>query len=323
MCAVSETPSAIGWLKPAILLPAATVAGLTVEQLEAVLAHEIAHIRRRDYLVNVLQVAVETLLFYQPAVWWISSRVRFERELCCDDEAVRATGNALGYARALTLLEKLRVPAPALSGAGGSLRYRVLRLVGEAQPARSLWPAMAALALALLCLTTGVRWVHAQEVVDDKVTVEVTRDQQGTHTRVLSGPEYLRPIALLAIGPQLAPERRVQTITFPDAFRIMTEQHGTISQFFEDEAAQTEKELAEAERQSLDTTALREKLWKFGKQQELTDRARKLILLRPARMWADALRQRLDTLDKGSPQYEKTLRALADTEKLLQEIAAK
>src|SRR5581483_9185864 len=71
-------PSVVGWLRPVILLPAAAIAGLSSDQLEAVLAHELAHIRRHDYLVNWLQIAVETLLFYHPAVWWISSRIREE-----------------------------------------------------------------------------------------------------------------------------------------------------------------------------------------------------------------------------------------------------
>ena len=85
-------PSVVGWLRPVILLPAATLSGLTPEQLEAMLAHELAHIRRHDYLVNWLQMLVETLLFYHPAVWWISRRIRHERELCCDDLAVSACG---------------------------------------------------------------------------------------------------------------------------------------------------------------------------------------------------------------------------------------
>jgi beta-lactamase regulating signal transducer with metallopeptidase domain len=103
-----EVPTVVGWLRPAILLPAATLAGLTVQQLEAILAHELAHVRRHDYLASLLQSAVETVLFYHPAVWWVSHRMRVERELCCDDEAVAACGNPIEYARALAGLEALR-----------------------------------------------------------------------------------------------------------------------------------------------------------------------------------------------------------------------
>jgi Zn-dependent protease with chaperone function len=132
---ISETPAVIGWLRPVILLPAATVAGLTVAQLETVLAHEIAHIRRHDYLVNLLQILIETLLFYHPAVWWVSSRIRRERELCCDDEVVRFVGDPLCYARALTTLERLRAATSALAvgSTGGQLSYRIRRLVGDTQ----------------------------------------------------------------------------------------------------------------------------------------------------------------------------------------------
>lgn len=129
---VGEGPGVVGWLRPVVFLPPALALGLTVEQLEAILAHELAHIRRHDYLVNVFQMAVETLMFFNPAVWWISGRIRHERELCCDDVAIGACGDAVGYARALTQLEKLRMtPQPAVGSTGGSLTYRVRRIIGQ------------------------------------------------------------------------------------------------------------------------------------------------------------------------------------------------
>ncbi len=97
----ARTPVTAGWLRPVILLPPAVLLGLTPEQLEAVLAHELAHIRRHDFPANILQTVIETLLFYHPAVWWLSGLVRVGRELCCDDIAVGACGDAVSYARAL------------------------------------------------------------------------------------------------------------------------------------------------------------------------------------------------------------------------------
>ena len=91
-----------------MLLPASALAGLSPQQLEAILAHELAHIRRHDYLVNLLQTLVETLLFYHPAVWWLSRRIRIERENCCDDLAVSLCGDPVAYAKALADLEELR-----------------------------------------------------------------------------------------------------------------------------------------------------------------------------------------------------------------------
>ncbi|HUO83533.1 MAG TPA: M56 family metallopeptidase [Thermoanaerobaculia bacterium] len=128
-----DVPAVIGWLSPIILMPVNALAGLSPRQIETILAHELAHVRRDDYLVNLLQSIVETLFFYHPAVWWISNRVRAEREHCCDDIAVRLCGDARGYAEALTRLEELRADLihTALAASGGSLLTRIRRLVGR------------------------------------------------------------------------------------------------------------------------------------------------------------------------------------------------
>ena len=103
-----EVPAVVGWLAPVILLPAGLAAGIAPEQLEMLLIHELAHVRRHDFLANLVQTAIETLLFYHPAVWWVSRTIRSEREACCDDVVVTATGDRLLYARALALIEQLR-----------------------------------------------------------------------------------------------------------------------------------------------------------------------------------------------------------------------
>ena len=153
-----QVPTAVGWLRPVVLLPASALTGLTPRQLEVVLAHELAHIRRHDYLVNLLQTAVETLLFYHPAAWWVAGRVRAEREHVCDDMAVSATGgDALNYARALTALERLRPrprPQLALAADGGSLRSRVMRLVGAPAAPRHTPPLLAGVAFAAALVAT-------------------------------------------------------------------------------------------------------------------------------------------------------------------------
>jgi hypothetical protein len=113
-----------------ILLPASALTGLSPAQLDAILAHELAHVRRHDYAVNLLQTAAEILLFYHPACWWISHRVRAERELCCDDVAVSLCGDRLLYATALADLELLRTePRLALAATDGPLLQRVRRLL--------------------------------------------------------------------------------------------------------------------------------------------------------------------------------------------------
>jgi beta-lactamase regulating signal transducer with metallopeptidase domain len=123
-------PMMVGWLKPVVLLPAAALSGLTSDQIEALLAHELAHVRRHDYLVNLLQAAVETLLFYHPAVWWVSRHVRQEREHCCDDLAIAVCGDRAAYAAALADLAAMTTPRFALAASDGSLLARVKRILG-------------------------------------------------------------------------------------------------------------------------------------------------------------------------------------------------
>jgi beta-lactamase regulating signal transducer with metallopeptidase domain len=152
---VARVPTVIGWLRPVILLPVSALAGLTPQMMEAILAHELAHIRRHDYLVNMLQTAIETLLFYHPAVWWVGKKIRQERENCCDDLAVAACGDPLTYARALTELEQIRgVPLDlAMAATGGSLLARIRRLVGVRQPISSTPSTWLAGIVALLTLS--------------------------------------------------------------------------------------------------------------------------------------------------------------------------
>ena len=145
-----EVPTLIGWMRPVILLPLACLSGLSSVQLEAVLAHELAHVRRHDYLINVLQSVIEALLFYHPAVWWVSRKIRAERESCCDDIAVKLVGDVLSYAKALSLLEEHRstIPQPILEATGGVLVMRIKRLIGvEEKPALSRLAAVMVLAL--------------------------------------------------------------------------------------------------------------------------------------------------------------------------------
>ena len=161
--ALTESPATVGWLKPAILLPPALLTGLSPSQLEAILAHEIAHIRRHDYVVNVLQMAVETLLFYHPAVWWVSRQIRVERELCCDDFAVRTSGDAHDYAHALAAVARHAVTGATIGAGGPSLPHRVRRLL--LMPAEVPRAGAGSLAVAVLVLGIAVStatWVQGQ-----------------------------------------------------------------------------------------------------------------------------------------------------------------
>jgi len=134
----AEVPMAIGWIKPVVLLPASMVTGLSSAQLDMLILHELAHIRRHDYLVNFLQTLVEILFFFHPAIHWIAKKMRIEREYCSDDIAVALCGDHIAYAHALTdtaeICAKHRhstIPVMAMAASGGDLKQRVVRLVNH------------------------------------------------------------------------------------------------------------------------------------------------------------------------------------------------
>ena len=128
-----KVPTVVGYFKPLILLPASAISGLTIQELETIIAHELGHVRRHDYLVNFIQTVIETLLFYHPAVWLISRKVRIQRENCCDDIAVAVCGCPVTYARALEKLESGRSMSGslALAASDNSLIERIGRLLGH------------------------------------------------------------------------------------------------------------------------------------------------------------------------------------------------
>jgi Zn-dependent protease with chaperone function len=159
--ALVEVPTVIGAIRPMILLPMAALSGMNSEQIEMILAHELAHIRRNDYFVNIIQSVIETLFFYHPAVWWVSRQVRIERENCCDDLAVSFCGDPVRYALALTELEHRRSTSLALAANGGSLLSRIRRLAGCSVNSRNCAPTwltglvtLGALAVVLVILPT-------------------------------------------------------------------------------------------------------------------------------------------------------------------------
>ena len=164
---LADVPSVVGWLRPVILVPTSALLQLAPTQIEALLAHELAHVRRHDYLMNLLQSCVETLFFYHPGVWWVGRRMREERENCCDDVAVAVCGDPMVYARALVDLERFRgaVPELAMSANGGSLFNRIERLIGPHPTTRSTAPVGIT---ALTILVSGAFMWAAQQPAPQK-----------------------------------------------------------------------------------------------------------------------------------------------------------
>jgi uncharacterized protein (TIGR03435 family) len=192
--ALVQVPTVVGWLRPVVLVPVGAFTGLPPDLVEALLAHELAHIRRHDYLVNILQGVAEALLFYHPAVWWVSEHIRTERELCCDDIAASVSRDVLTYARALAELESFR-PAllnTALAANGASLADRIARLLGQPRPVSQTRPGPSVIMSAVLILATAFavfgQWTDPRgfELVSIKPLAETDTNGSGPRSTGLA-----------------------------------------------------------------------------------------------------------------------------------------
>lgn len=171
---LAKVPMTIGWIKPIILLPIGMASGLTTRQLEAILAHELAHIKRYDYLVNIFQNVVEILFFFHPATWFISGKIRDERENCCDDFAVEICGDSMVLAKALTQVASYQ-QQPQLAMAFGAKRQtfmdRIKRIIGinDAKPLNyGNWSALLGV---ILVVAFGVVYAQKEAVKKSEVII--------------------------------------------------------------------------------------------------------------------------------------------------------
>jgi bla regulator protein blaR1 len=207
-----DAPAVVGWFRPVVLLPISALTGLTELQLRAIIAHELAHIRRLDAFFNLFQVAAETLLFYHPAVWWLSKRIRSERENCCDDVALTVCGNPAEYARALALMEEWRVaPSFAMAANRGPLASRVTRLLGLTEKGSSL--RYAGVALGVLCLAAALLAGNALFGLVRTASAHTLHKPQSGASIVITAPRpepqakpVTKPSASSSQDPQSAPK---------------------------------------------------------------------------------------------------------------------
>lgn len=162
-----SSPIVTGCFRPVVLVPLSALTGLPPEQLEALILHELVHIKRWDLWVHRLQFFLETLFFYHPAVWWVSRTLNDERESCCDATVIAVTGDRFGYARALAGMESIRsgYPQPALAASGGSLMSRIRNILNPA-PSTSRSPLSTA-AWSLPALGLAVALVATTSVIGD------------------------------------------------------------------------------------------------------------------------------------------------------------
>ncbi len=191
-----EVPSVVGWLKPVILVPAGAFTGLSATQVDALLGHELAHVLRHDFLVNLLQSVCDVIFFYHPAVLAINRCICEERENACDDLAVALTGDPVGYAAALARLEEARGPVLALAATGdGHLLGRVRRILARSPARGRPAPTAAWVAFAGVCLYL------AAVVVTPRVLAQLSaQEPAGTASAGVSGPAA--PVGTKGVGAQ-------------------------------------------------------------------------------------------------------------------------
>ncbi len=173
---LAQVPIVVGYFKPVILLPLSVATSIPAAQLEAILAHELAHVRRHDFVVNLLQTLIETLCFYHPVVWWLSRQIRIEREHCCDDLVVRVLGNRVEYGRALIAIEELRGRGTllALGVNDGSLLSRIRRLAngGSSRSEEDRSPA-ALVSIAMFCAACALAMTWSLVASDEPAKIDL------------------------------------------------------------------------------------------------------------------------------------------------------
>jgi GWxTD domain-containing protein len=211
-------------MRPVILVPLGFLSGLTAEQVELLLMHELAHIRRADYLINMLQTLAESVMFYNPAVWWISNLIRVEREHCCDDAVVEATNNAPVYAAALTALEEKRSRHTqlAMAATGGTLMRRIRRLLRQPEPSNSVAAPILG-SFTIMIVITGLLMARPLVVHAAESTTSVISATGST-----SSPATV-PVPAPSPRPELTPEQA--------ASPAQTEQQSVLKKWVDEDVA--------------------------------------------------------------------------------------
>ncbi len=198
------TPMVIGFFKPMVLVPAGMLAGLSPAQIETIFLHELAHIRRHDYIINLAQTFIETLFFFNPFVWILSNVIRREREYCCDDDVIRMHGSSLEYAKTLAKLEEWKLTrstfALALAANKNQLLHRIKRIMektGEKYSAKDRLVPAALLIVGLVCaswLTVQKKNSSSLEEKDSTLAQDTTvKKSRSSRTTIITFDEKGEP----------------------------------------------------------------------------------------------------------------------------------
>lgn len=312
-----DSPMVIGWLHPVVLVPASVFTALDPEQLRTILIHELHHLARRDHLLNLVQAMIEALLFFHPVVWWLSRQIRIERELCCDDATLEATGSPRALAEALLALECLRTlhdtrASLQLAATGGSLMHRITRLTGShpEAPGRAGWRIVSASAiLAVASAAVATTNLDATAAAQDRGRAE-TIDDGKLVTAELSERKVAIEKRLHALGMELREQVAAGEMTAEDAKETYEEIEGRMWRRFgiaeemdgEDDrdADRALEELAISIEERLETLGM--ELWEQVAADEMTaEEARKRYDAAEVKMWR---RYRMAEMKAGGERRE-------------------
>ncbi|MFT4593821.1 MAG: hypothetical protein ACI9JK_001535, partial [Phycisphaerales bacterium] len=213
--AIADTPMVIGWLSPVIVVPTSMFTSMSHDQIRAILAHELSHIQRCDHIINFIQTLAEVILFFHPAIWWISKQIRNEREHCCDDVTLRIVKQPKILAEALLQLELLRTShthkQAALAANGGSLMTRITRLLHKSNNnTHHAWKTPLSIASLALIATVSVGASNFQAIADEvtKKNPVASIEEKVTDTRA----EVMLKITDALIAGKLTPAEAAQKI---------------------------------------------------------------------------------------------------------------
>lgn len=199
-----QVPVMIGFMKPVILLPVAMFNNLTAEQLEAILLHELAHVKRNDYLLNIFQSIVETILFFNPFVWWISKNIRLEREHCCDDLVLTSQVQPLHYAKALVALEEYRLTVNALAMAAADNKQHLFHRIKRIMEMKTKNINYTQKLLAVMIIAVGlvsIAWLNPSNKEERRDSKKVTIKEKEIATTsiapAIAGPAITQAVSMI------------------------------------------------------------------------------------------------------------------------------
>jgi len=222
-----KQPVVIGYFKPVILMPIGMITGLPQDQIEAIFAHEIAHIKRSDYLINLFQSAIEILYFFNPAIWWISSVVRKEREYSCDDLAVAVSENNISLANALLSMEEKDSGAPIFSVGLGvkkkSLFRRIRRMNEDKNRNIDYQRKLFTLIVLISLFTTVILFSRSSVSIEDVVSSEIQPNI--AYASITAANEELTPERTNSTSEQFSSEKKKSVTETDSQDSIKTHKH--------------------------------------------------------------------------------------------------